>query len=111
MTPLTKTKGREEARTDAPAAARKEIRETRSLVQHVADNPYAVVAGAFGVGFVLGGGLFTRLTARIAKVALRAGLVAALPHLQAGLLANLNGSAGGTLGTLKNGTDKNGAAP
>lgn len=49
-------------------------------------SPYAMVAGAFGVGFILGGGLFTRLTARVANVALRAGLVAVLPQLQEALL-------------------------
>ena len=32
-------------------------------------NPYGMVAGALAVGFVLGGGLFTRLTARIAAPA------------------------------------------
>jgi len=45
-------------------------------------NPYGMVAGAVAVGFVLGGGLFTRLTARIASAGLRIGLMAALPLLQ-----------------------------
>ena len=45
-------------------------------------NPYGMVAGALAVGFVLGGGLFTRLTARIAGVGLRMGLAAAWPLLQ-----------------------------
>jgi hypothetical protein len=49
-------------------------------------NPYAMVAGAFGIGFVLGGGLFTRLTARVANVAVRAALMAALPHLKDALI-------------------------
>ena len=51
-------------------------------------NPYGVVAGAVVVGFVLGGGLFTRLTARIAGAVLRMGLMAALPLLQRELFAN-----------------------
>ncbi len=51
-------------------------------------NPYGVVAGAVVVGFVLGGGLFTRLTARIAGAGLRMGLMAALPLLQRELFAN-----------------------
>ena len=50
-------------------------------------NPYGVVAGAVAVGFVLGGGLFTRLTARIAGAGLRMGLMAALPLLQRELFA------------------------
>ena len=45
-------------------------------------NPYGMVAGAVAVGSVLGGGLFTRLTARIAGAGLRIGLMAALPLLQ-----------------------------
>ena len=45
-------------------------------------NPYGMVAGAVAVGFVLGGGLFTRLTASIAGAGLRMGLMAALPLLQ-----------------------------
>ena len=50
-------------------------------------NPYGMVAGAVAVGFVLGGGLFTRLTARIAGAGLRMGLMAALPLLQRELFA------------------------
>ena len=50
-------------------------------------NPYAVVAAAVGVGFVLGGGLFTRLTGRIVGAAFRVGLAAALPYAQEELLA------------------------
>jgi hypothetical protein len=49
-------------------------------------NPYGMVAGALAVGFVLGGGLFTRLTARIAGAGLRMGLAAAWPLLQQELL-------------------------
>ena len=45
-------------------------------------NPYGMIAGAIAVGFVLGGGLFTRLTAGIAAAALRMGLMAALPLVQ-----------------------------
>ena len=50
-------------------------------------NPYGMVAGALAVGFVMGGGLFTRLTARIAGVGLRMGLAAAWPLLQQQLFA------------------------
>jgi hypothetical protein len=45
-------------------------------------NPYGMMAGAMGVGFVLGGGLFTRITEKIAGAALRIGVMAALPHLE-----------------------------
>ncbi len=41
-----------------------------------------MVAGAVGIGFVLGGGLFTRLTGRILGTGLRISLMAALPILR-----------------------------
>jgi hypothetical protein len=44
--------------------------------------PYTMVIGAVGIGFVLGGGIFTRLTARIVGTGLRVGLMAALPMIQ-----------------------------
>ena len=48
--------------------------------------------GAVGVGFVLGGGLFTRLTATIVGAGLRVGLMAALPLLKEELAAVLTES-------------------
>lgn len=58
-------------------------------------NPYGMVAGALAVGFVLGGGLFTRLTARIAGAGLRIGLAAAWPLLQQQLFATTQENAEG----------------
>jgi hypothetical protein len=55
-------------------------------------NPYGMVVGALGIGFVLGGGLFTRLAARILGVGLRVGLVAALPILEKSIAQALSGS-------------------
>jgi hypothetical protein len=52
------------------------------LEDQIARNPYGIMAGAVAVGFVLGGGLFTRLTARIVGAGLRIGLMAALPLLK-----------------------------
>lgn len=56
--------------------------ETLDIEGRLQRNPYGMVAGALAFGFVLGGGLFTRLTARIAGAGLRMGLVAAWPLLQ-----------------------------
>ena len=58
------------------------LREVLDIEGRLQRNPYGMVAGALVVGFVMGGGLFTRLTARIAGVGLRMGLAAAWPLLQ-----------------------------
>ena len=55
-------------------------------------NPYGMVAGALGIGFVLGGGLFTRLAARILGAGIRVGLMAALPILEKSIAQVLSGS-------------------
>jgi uncharacterized membrane protein YhaH (DUF805 family) len=58
------------------------IKDIADIEGRVERNPYWMVAGALGAGFILGGGLFTRMTGRIAGAALRIGLMAALPRLQ-----------------------------
>jgi hypothetical protein len=58
------------------------IKEAADIEGRVERNPYLMVAGALGAGFILGGGLFTRMTERIAGAALRIGMMAALPKLQ-----------------------------
>ena len=58
------------------------LRETFDIQSRLRRSPYTTVAGAVGMGFVLGGGLFTRLTAKILGAGLRIGLMAALPILQ-----------------------------
>jgi hypothetical protein len=64
--------------------------EITALENQVARNPYAMVAAAIGVGFVLGGGLFTRMTGQIVGAGLRLGLMAALPLLKDELLSATN---------------------
>ena len=63
------------------------LREALDIEGRLQRNPYGMVAGALAIGFVMGGGLFTRLTARIAGVGLRMGLAAAWPLLQQELFA------------------------
>jgi hypothetical protein len=58
------------------------VREAADIEGRVARKPYSMVAGAMGVGFVLGGGLFTRLTERLAGAALRVGILATWPMVQ-----------------------------
>ncbi len=63
---------------DSPGAWRK----TLDLQGRLQRNPYGMLAGALAVGFVLGGGLFTRLTAKIVSAGLRMAVMAALPAIQ-----------------------------
>lgn len=49
-----------------------QVRETASIRRLYDRNPYAVLAGAAGVGYVLGGGLFTPFSKRVFKTGLKA---------------------------------------
>jgi hypothetical protein len=74
----------------AARTLRQQARSTAEDLGHAFDmrhrtrrHPYAMVAAALGVGYVLGGGLFTRTTARLLGVA---GRVAALPLIRSELI-------------------------
>ncbi len=57
------------------------------LLRQTREHPGRSVAMAVGVGYVLGGGLFSRLTARILGTGIRIGLrTAVLPFVTEGLL-------------------------
>ncbi len=58
------------------------VKDIVDIQGRVERNPYGMMAGAMGAGFILGGGLFTRMTERIAGAALRIGVMAALPRLE-----------------------------
>lgn len=58
------------------------VRDIADIEGRVDRNPYGMMAGAMGAGFILGGGLFTRLTEKLAGAALRIGVMAALPRLE-----------------------------
>jgi len=67
---------------DRPATPRQDrVRELLDVAGRVQRNPYGMVGGALAIGFVLGGGLFTRLSGRIAGAGLRMGLMAAMTLL------------------------------
>jgi hypothetical protein len=68
------------ARAELESWAAKLVRQTR-------EHPGRSIAMAVGVGYVLGGGLFSRLTARVVGTAIRIGLrTALLPFVTEGLL-------------------------
>jgi hypothetical protein len=60
-----------------------DIKETVDLQGRVDRHPYGTLAAAVGIGYVLGGGLFSPLTARLLGLGLRMGLrMAAIPVLR-----------------------------
>lgn len=67
-------------------------RETFDLQGRLRRSPYAMVLGAVGIGFVLGGGLFTRFTGKILRTGLRIVLMTALPILQREVAQALTGA-------------------
>ncbi|HEY8208619.1 MAG TPA: hypothetical protein VIG99_14105 [Myxococcaceae bacterium] len=60
-----------------------QLKETLDVRGRVDRNPYGMVLAAVGVGYILGGGLFSRLTGNLVKLGLR---VAALPYVKEELL-------------------------
>ncbi|RKG91163.1 hypothetical protein [Corallococcus terminator] len=64
---------------DNARSAVADLGQTLDLKGRVERNPYGTLAIAAGVGYVLGGGLFTPLTARILKLGVR---LAALPFVK-----------------------------
>jgi hypothetical protein len=64
------------------------MRTKGSLGEYYQRNPYAVLAAAAGVGYLLGGGLFSPFTKRITKLAMK-GLVIPIASSQ---VKNLSGS-------------------
>lgn len=75
--PETSDRGTGAASTVGPLAG---------LQGHVSRHPYRTVAAAVGIGYALGGGIFTPLTERILRLGLRIGIrTALLPVVKAEL--------------------------
>ena len=62
------------------------------LQRQVSRHPYGTVAAAVGIGYALGGGIFTPLTSRLLRLGLRIGIRAALLPILKGQLSELVGS-------------------
>lgn len=69
------------------------VRDIVDIRGRVERHPYGMVAGAMGAGFILGGGLFSRMTEKIAGTAMRMGLMAALPRLERELARHIGRTA------------------
>ncbi len=60
-----------------------DLKERLDIDGRVERNPYGMIGAALGVGYVLGGGLFSPLTARLVGLGMRMGLrLAAIPFLE-----------------------------
>jgi hypothetical protein len=68
--------------TDARGAVT-DLSATLDLKGRVERNPYGMIAAALGVGYILGGGLFTPTTARLIRLGVR---LSALPFVKDELL-------------------------
>ena len=66
-------------------------RGTLDIEGRLQRNPYGMLAGALAVGFVLGGGLFTRLMAKIVGTGLRVAVMTALPAIQENIIERQQG--------------------
>lgn len=53
----------------------KSLQEDNPLGRTYQQNPYAILAGAAGLGYLIGGGLRTPFTRRIVKMGMRAVLI------------------------------------
>jgi hypothetical protein len=74
----------------------KDFKEALDIDGRVARHPYGTVAAALGIGYVLGGGIFSPLTARLVGFGLRMGLrLAAIPFLQNELLGMVESAGSG----------------
>ncbi len=67
------------------------IREDNPLAYYYEHNPYAVLAASAGVGYILGGGLFTPFTRRLLRIGLK---TMALPVAASQLRQLARGAAG-----------------
>ena len=94
--------------SDSAQQAWDRTRDAVSDIKRVADidgrvrrNPYGTVAAAVGIGYVLGGGIFTPLTARIVGLGLRIGIRLALLPMMKDQISELADSLGGEVETNK----------
>ncbi|HZH02190.1 MAG TPA: hypothetical protein VEY30_00315 [Myxococcaceae bacterium] len=71
-----------------------DLRGTLDVQGRMERHPYAMLAGALGVGYVLGGGLFSSFTFRLVRLGLRAAAIPVLRHQLMGFAESALGGAG-----------------
>jgi hypothetical protein len=71
-----------------------------NLRGRVQQNPFLMVAAAVGLGYVLGGGLFSPLTGKLLRIGVRAAVIPLIKQQLSGLASTAAGVAGeGTAGS------------
>jgi hypothetical protein len=95
--------GRDEDRDSSRRARGQTSRELEDvktdLVAFVSEHPVGTLAAALGVGYALGGGIFTRLTSGLLRAGLRLGIQFAVMPVIEQELAALVGGGGATNGS------------
>ncbi|MBI3180806.1 MAG: hypothetical protein HYZ28_01545 [Myxococcales bacterium] len=79
-----------------------DLNEYLDLRGRVQRHPYAMLAAAAGIGYVLGGGLFTPLTGRVLRLGVR---LSALPFVKEELVAMAEAALDGLAGKKAPGGD------
>lgn len=72
------------------------VADAVGLTEQVDKSPYAMVAAALGVGYVLGGGLFTPTTLRVLRLGMK---LASIPAVRDRLLDVAESAVDGVLGS------------
>lgn len=86
---------------DRTRGAVSDLKRVADIDGRVRRNPYGTVGAALGIGFVLGGGIFTPLTARIVGLAVRLGVRLALLPMLKDQISELADSLGGEVESPK----------
>jgi hypothetical protein len=79
---------------DAVGSQAESFSRALDLRGRVQRNPFIMVAAAAGVGYVLGGGLFSPLTGKLLKIGMRAAIIPLVKNQLAGLAGAASGVAG-----------------
>jgi hypothetical protein len=86
----------EEARAfkEAVGAQASSFSQALDLSGRVQRNPFIMVGAAAGIGYVLGGGLFSSMTGKMMRIALRAAIIPLVKNQLAGLASAASGATG-----------------
>jgi hypothetical protein len=84
---------------EAVASQATSFSQSIDLRGRVQKNPIAMVAAAAGIGYVLGGGLFSPLTARLLRYGLRLALIPLVKSQLKGIVGSAHAAGEGSAGS------------